>query len=115
MSRAHTHTHTHSDAAVNEAASESSGFEMWILLSAGHSDVPYALPGLVQLDVDGIHTGVMRSHCVTQMSRDRVILQDRIKRHKHRMTVRTDMGIKHSRPVCVCHLSEATVQDHLLR
>lgn len=81
MMSSQTHTHTHSDAAVNESTSEPSGFEMWILLSAGHSDVPYALPGLIQLDVNGIHAGVMRSHCVTQVSRDRVILQDKINQH----------------------------------
>ncbi len=91
----HTLTHTHSDAAVDESASESSGFEVWILLSAGHSDVPHALPGLVQLDVDGIHAGVMRSHRVTQASRDGVILQE-----KHRWNITP--GLHACMRVCVC-------------
>lgn len=63
------------DAIVDEAPSVPCRFQVWVLFSAGHPDVPHLLPGLVELHVHRVHTGVVRSHRVAHARGDAVLLQ----------------------------------------
>lgn len=63
------------DAIVDEAPSVPCRFQVWVFFCAGHSDVPDLLPGLVELDVNRVDPGVVRSHCVPHVSRYAVLLQ----------------------------------------
>lgn len=63
------------DAIVDEAPSVPCRLQVWIFFCAGHSDAPDLLPGLVQLDVNWVDSGVVRSHCVPHASRYAVLLR----------------------------------------
>lgn len=63
------------DAIVDEAPSVPCRFQVWVLFSAGHPDVPHLLPGLVELHVHRVHAGVVRSHRVAHARGDAVLLQ----------------------------------------
>lgn len=63
------------DAIVDEAPSVPCRFQVWVFFCAGHSDAPDFLPGLVELDVDRVDPGVVRSHRVPHVSRYAMLLQ----------------------------------------
>lgn len=65
----------HHDAVVDEALAVAGGLEMGILFSAGDPNVPHTSPSLVQLQVHWVDPWVVRSHCVTHVHRDVVLLQ----------------------------------------
>lgn len=63
------------DAIVDEAPSVPCRLQVWVFFCAGHSDAPDLLPGLVQLDVNRVDSGVVRSHCVPHAGRYAVLLR----------------------------------------
>lgn len=46
----------HHDVLVDEAPPISSWFQVWIFFSAGDSNIPNLLPGLIELHVYGVDT-----------------------------------------------------------
>ena len=62
------------DAIVDEATAVAGGLQMGVLLCAGHTDVPHLLPGLVQLHMHRVHTGVVGCHCVPHVCGNAVLL-----------------------------------------
>lgn len=48
---------------------------MGIFLSAGHLDGPHRLPGLIELTVNWVNPRVVRSHCITHISWDAMLLE----------------------------------------
>lgn len=77
------------DAIVDEAPSVPCRLQVWVFFCAGHSDVPDLLPGLIQLDVNRVDPGVVRSHCVPHASRYAVLLRHSRGRNTFRNRKRT--------------------------
>lgn len=65
----------HHDVAVNEALAVAGRLEMGILFSAGDPNVPHTSPSLVKLQVYGVDTWVVRSHGVTHVHWNVVLLE----------------------------------------
>lgn len=63
------------DSVVDEAPAVPRWPQVRVLFSAGHLDSPHRLPGLIQLGVDRVDPGVVRSHCVAHICWDSMLLQ----------------------------------------
>lgn len=61
---------------MDETSAEASRLQVWILLCAGHLDTPHLLPGVIQLDVDRVDSGVMRGHRVAHVGGYPVLLEE---------------------------------------
>lgn len=68
---------THQYAVVDEAFAVSSRFEVGVFFSAGDPDVPDTPPCLVQLHVHRVDARVVRSHGVTHVHWDVVLLDEK--------------------------------------
>ena len=60
---------------MDEALAVAGRFEVGVLFSAGELDVPHTSPRLVQLQVNWVHTGVVRGHSVAHVHWDVVLLE----------------------------------------
>lgn len=65
---------SYTNAAVDETSPEAGGLQVWVLLCAGHLDAPHLLPGIVQLHVDRVNTGMVGRHRIAHVSGDPLLL-----------------------------------------
>lgn len=65
----------HHDVFVDEAPPVSSWFQVWVFFSAGDSNIPNLLPGLVQLNVYRVDARMVRGHRVAHVSRNAMLLR----------------------------------------
>lgn len=65
------------DPVVDEAPAVASGPQVGVLLGAGYLDAPHSLPGLVQLAVNRVNTGVVRSYRIAHVRWDAMLLEGR--------------------------------------
>lgn len=61
---------------MNEAPSQASRSQVWVLLGARDLDVPDSLPRFVEAFVDRINAGMMRTYAVPASGRYTVVLRE---------------------------------------
>lgn len=69
------------DPVVNKASAVACGPQVGVFFSAGHLDSPHRLPCFVQLAVNRVDPGVVRSYRIAHICRDTMLLETAVFEH----------------------------------